>query len=101
MWELIAIPALTGAVALWFGKNISSEEHQVVQQIFEQYHISIKNGKDHQYPQLVRECKSTKQIKLIYRTPLALEEKTLRTLQQILSVTLNFTSTRLYRIGVL
>jgi DNA segregation ATPase FtsK/SpoIIIE, S-DNA-T family len=89
MWELIAIPALTGAVALWFGKNTSSEEHQVVQKIFEQYHISIKNGKDNQYPQLVRECKSTKQIKLIYRTPLALEEKTLRTLQQILSVTLN------------
>ncbi|MBG9812313.1 cell division protein FtsK [Bacillus endophyticus] len=89
MWELVAIPALTGAVALWFGKNKLSEEHQVVQQIFEQYHISIKNGKDHQYPQLVRECKSTKQIKLIYRTPLALEEKTLRTLQQILSVTLN------------
>ncbi|RAS88219.1 cell division protein FtsK [Priestia endophytica] len=89
MWELMAIPVLTSAAALWFGRNTSSEEHRIVQQIFEHYHIYVKDGKNNRYPQLVRECKSTRQIKLIYRTPLALEEKTLRTLQQILSVTLN------------
>ncbi|MCY8231699.1 FtsK/SpoIIIE domain-containing protein [Priestia endophytica] len=89
MWELMAIPIVTSAAALWFGKNTSSEEHQTVQRIFEQYHICIKEGKNNRYPQLVRECKSTKQIKLIYRTSLALEEKILRTLQQILSVTLD------------
>ncbi|RAS87814.1 FtsK/SpoIIIE domain-containing protein [Priestia endophytica] len=89
MWELMAIPVLTSAAALWFGRNTSSEEQRIVQQTFEHYHIHVKEGKNNRYPQLVRECKSTKQIKLIYRTPLALEEKTLRTLQQILSVTLN------------
>ncbi|MGG0383016.1 FtsK/SpoIIIE domain-containing protein [Priestia filamentosa] len=89
MWELMAIPIVTSAAALWFGRNTSSEEHQTVQRIFEQYHVCIKEGKNNRYPQLVRECKSTKQIKLIYRTPLALEEKTLRTLQQVLSVTLD------------
>ncbi|MGQ3380919.1 cell division protein FtsK [Priestia filamentosa] len=89
MWELITIPLLTGAAALWFGRNTSSEEHRVIRQIFERYHIHVKDGKTNRYPQLVRECKSTKQIKLIYRTPLALEEKTLRTLQQVLSVTLD------------
>ncbi|RAS76720.1 FtsK/SpoIIIE domain-containing protein [Priestia endophytica] len=89
MWELMAIPALTGAVALWLGRNTSSEEQRVVQQTFEHYHIHVKDGKNNRYPQLVREYKSTKQIKLIYRTPLALEEKTLRTLQQMLSVTLD------------
>jgi S-DNA-T family DNA segregation ATPase FtsK/SpoIIIE len=89
MWELMAIPVLTSAAALWFGRNTSSEEHRIVQQTFEHYHIHVKDGKNNRYPQLVRECKSTKQIKLIYRTPLALEEKTLRTLQQILSVTLD------------
>ncbi|MFP3727383.1 FtsK/SpoIIIE domain-containing protein [Priestia filamentosa] len=89
MWELMTIPLLTGAAALWFGKNTFSEEQRIVQQIFKQYHIYIKDGKDTRYPQLVRECKSTKQIKLIYRIPLALEEKNLRSLQQILSVTLD------------
>ncbi|MFP3728024.1 FtsK/SpoIIIE domain-containing protein [Priestia filamentosa] len=89
MWELMAIPVLTSAVALWFGRNTSSEEHQVIQQVFEHYHIHVKDGKNNRYPQLVREYKSTKRIKLIYRTPLALEEKTLRTLQQVLSVTLD------------
>jgi DNA segregation ATPase FtsK/SpoIIIE, S-DNA-T family len=89
MWELMAIPVLTSAAALWFGRNTSSEEQRIVQQIFEHYHIHVKDGKNSRYPQLVRECKSSKQIKLIYRTPLALEEKTLRTLQQILSVTLD------------
>ncbi|WP_019393496.1 FtsK/SpoIIIE domain-containing protein, partial [Priestia filamentosa] len=89
MWELMAIPVLTSAVALWFGRNTSSEEHCIVQQTFEHYHIHVKDGKNNRYPQLVREYKSTKRIKLIYRTPLALEEKTLRTLQQILSVTLD------------
>jgi len=89
MWELMAIPIVTSAAALWFGRNTSSEEHQTVQRIFEQYHICIKEGKNNRYPQLVRECKSTKQIKLIYRTSLALEEKTVRTLQQVLSVTLD------------
>ncbi|MFP7177087.1 FtsK/SpoIIIE domain-containing protein [Priestia filamentosa] len=89
MWELMSIPILTSAAALWFGRNTSSEEQRIVQQIFEHHHIHVKDGKEHRYPQLVRECKSTKQIKLIYRAPLALEEKTLRTLQQILSVTLD------------
>ncbi|RAS91765.1 cell division protein FtsK [Priestia endophytica] len=89
MWELMAIPVLTSAAALWFGRNTSSEEQRIVQQTFEHYHIHVKDGKNNRYPQLVRECKSSKQIKLIYRTPLALEEKTLRTLQQILSVTLD------------
>ncbi|WP_216701072.1 FtsK/SpoIIIE domain-containing protein [Priestia filamentosa] len=89
MWELMAIPVLTSAAALWFGRNTSSEEHHIVQQTFEHYHIYVKDGKNNRYPQLVREYKSTKQIKLIYRTPLAVEEKTLRTLQQILSVTLD------------
>jgi S-DNA-T family DNA segregation ATPase FtsK/SpoIIIE len=89
MWELMTIPFLTGAAALWLGRNTSSEEHRVIRQIFEHYHIYVKDGKNNRYPQLVRECKSTKRIKLIYRTPLALEEKTLRTLQQILSVTLD------------
>jgi DNA segregation ATPase FtsK/SpoIIIE, S-DNA-T family len=89
MWELMAIPVLTSAAALWFGRNTSSEEHRIVQQTFEHYHIHVKEGKEHRYPQLVREYKSTKRIKLIYRTPLALEEKTLRTLQHILSVTLD------------
>ncbi|MFP7176095.1 FtsK/SpoIIIE domain-containing protein [Priestia filamentosa] len=89
MWELMAIPIVTSAAALWFGRNTSSEEHQTVQSIFEQYHICIKEGKNNRYPQLVREYKSTKRIKLIYRIPLALEEKTLRTLQQVLSTTLD------------
>ncbi|RJS63156.1 FtsK/SpoIIIE domain-containing protein [Priestia filamentosa] len=89
MWELMAIPVLTSAAALWFGRNTSSEEQRIVQQTFEHYHIHVKEGRKHCYPQLVREYKSTKRIKLIYRTPLALEEKTLRTLQQILSVTLD------------
>ncbi|UOE62999.1 cell division protein FtsK [Priestia filamentosa] len=89
MWELMAIPVLTSAAALWFGRNTSSEEQRIVQQTFEHYHIHVKDGKNNRYPQLVRECKSSKQIKLIYRTPLALEEKTLQTLQQILSVTLD------------
>ncbi|MFP7176921.1 FtsK/SpoIIIE domain-containing protein [Priestia filamentosa] len=89
MWELMAIPIVTSAAALWFGRNTLSEEHRTVQRIFEQYHICIKEGKNNRYPQLVRECKSTKQIKLIYRASLALEEKTLRTLQQVLSVTLD------------
>ncbi|RAS72798.1 FtsK/SpoIIIE domain-containing protein [Priestia endophytica] len=89
MWELMAIPVLTSAAALWFGRNTSSEEQRIVQQTFEHYHIHVKDGKNNRYPQLVRECKSSKQTKLIYRTPLALEEKTLRTLQQILSVTLD------------
>ncbi|MGK9185555.1 cell division protein FtsK, partial [Priestia filamentosa] len=89
MWELMAIPVLTSAAALWFGRDTSSEEHRVVQQTFEHYHIHVKDGKNNRYPQLVREYKSTKQTKLIYRTPLALEDKTLRTLQQILSVTLD------------
>ncbi|MGK9185293.1 cell division protein FtsK [Priestia filamentosa] len=89
MWELMTIPIVTSAAALWFGRNTSSEEHQTVQRIFEHYHICIKEGKNNRYPQLVREYKSKKQIKLIYRTPLALEEKTLRTLQQILSITLD------------
>ncbi|MFP7226197.1 FtsK/SpoIIIE domain-containing protein [Priestia filamentosa] len=71
------------------GRNTSSEEHCIVQQTFEHYHIHVKDGKNNRYPQLVREYKSTKRIKLIYRTPLALEEKILRTLQQILSVTLD------------
>jgi DNA segregation ATPase FtsK/SpoIIIE, S-DNA-T family len=89
MWELMAIPVLTSAVALWFGRNTSSEEHRIVQQTFEHCHIHVKEGKEYRYPQLVREYKSTKQIKLIYRTSLGLEEKTLRTLQQILSITLD------------
>jgi hypothetical protein len=46
MWELMAIPALTGAVALWLGRNTSSEEHRVVQQTFEHYNIHVKEGKD-------------------------------------------------------
>ncbi|MGG1217254.1 FtsK/SpoIIIE domain-containing protein [Priestia endophytica] len=89
MWELMAIPVLTSAAALWLGRNTSSEEQRIVQQTFEHYHIHVKDGKNNRYPQLVRECKSLKQIKLIYRTPLALEEKTLRTLQQVLSLTLD------------
>ncbi|MED4074543.1 hypothetical protein P4602_25340, partial [Priestia endophytica] len=52
MWELMTIPLLTGAAALWFGRNTFSEEHRIVQQIFEQYHIHTRDGKDNRYPQL-------------------------------------------------
>ncbi|MCY8231638.1 FtsK/SpoIIIE domain-containing protein [Priestia endophytica] len=87
MWELMTIPLLTGAAALWFGRNTRSEEHRIVQQTFEHYGIHFRDGKDNRYPQLVREYKSTKRIKLMYRTPLGLEEKTLRILQGVLSTT--------------
>ncbi|MGM0748676.1 MAG: hypothetical protein ACQEUS_12705 [Bacillota bacterium] len=60
MWELMAIPVLTSAAALWFGKNTSNEEHQIIQQTFENYHIYFKEGKNNRYPKLVREYKSTK-----------------------------------------
>jgi S-DNA-T family DNA segregation ATPase FtsK/SpoIIIE len=89
MWEIFAIPVISGAAAIYFGRSKKSEEQMVIQKVFKNLKIGAVEGKEFVYPKLVREIRTKKRTRLIYRSPLGLPDKTLMVLEDIIQTTLN------------
>ncbi|WP_240371669.1 FtsK/SpoIIIE domain-containing protein [Anoxybacteroides rupiense] len=89
MFELLAIPVLSGAAALYVGMRKRDVDQISIQKVFKNLKVGAVEGKDFVYPKLIATEKKDSHTRYIYRVPLGLPKKVLEPIQEILSSTLD------------
>lgn len=89
MLELLTIPVLSGAVAIWAGTRKRNVDEMAIQKVFKNLKVGAVEGKDFVYPKLVATEKKESHTRYVYRVPLGLPKKILEPIKEILSSTLD------------
>jgi DNA segregation ATPase FtsK/SpoIIIE, S-DNA-T family len=87
--ELLAIPVLSGAVALYAGMKNKNKEAMTIQKVFRNLKVGAIEGKDFVYPKLVATEQKDYCVRYVYRVPLGLPKKALEPVEEILAATLD------------
>lgn len=89
MLELLAIPVLSGAAALYVGVKKRNVDEMVIQKVFKNLKVGAVEGKDFVYPKLIATEEMEYGVRYVYRVPLGLPKKALEPIEEILSSTLD------------
>jgi DNA segregation ATPase FtsK/SpoIIIE, S-DNA-T family len=89
MLELLAIPVLSGAVALYVGVKKRNVDEMAIRNVFKNLKVGAVEGKDFVYPKLIAMDKKEYGVRYVYRVPLGLPKKALEPIEEILSSTLD------------
>lgn len=89
MLELLAIPVLSGAAALYVGIKKRNVDEMTIQKVFKNLKVGAVEGKDFVYPKLIAMEQKDYGIRYVYRVPLGLPKKVLEPIEEILSSTLD------------
>ncbi|EZP74984.1 DNA translocase FtsK [Parageobacillus genomosp. 1] len=89
MLELLAIPVLSGAAALYVGAKKRNVDEMVIQKVFKNLKVGAVEGKDFVYPKLIAMEKKEYGARYVYRVPLGLPKKVLEPVEEILAATLD------------
>jgi S-DNA-T family DNA segregation ATPase FtsK/SpoIIIE len=87
--ELLLIPVLSGAAALYMGKKKLDQEEMTIQKVFKNLKVGAVEGNEFVYPKQVRKIETGYYTRYVYRVPIGLPKKVLEPIQDILSVTLD------------
>ncbi|MED4991003.1 FtsK/SpoIIIE domain-containing protein [Parageobacillus toebii] len=91
MLELLAIPVLSGAAALYAGMKKRDVNEMTIQKVFKNLKVGAVEGKDFVYPKLVATEEKEYGVRYVYRVPLGLPKKVLEPIEEILAATLDRT----------
>lgn len=91
MLELLAIPVLSGAVALYVGVKKRNVDEMAIRKVFKNLKVGAVEGKDFVYPKLIAIEKKDYGVRYVYRVPLGLPKKALEPVEEILAATLDRT----------
>jgi DNA segregation ATPase FtsK/SpoIIIE, S-DNA-T family len=89
MLELLAIPVLSGAAALYVGVKKRNVDEMAIRKVFKNLKVGAVEGKDFVYPKLIAMEKKEYGVRYVYRVPLGLPKKALEPIEEILSSTLD------------
>jgi DNA segregation ATPase FtsK/SpoIIIE, S-DNA-T family len=89
MWEILAIPVLSGAAALLVGTKKQDKDEADIQKVFKNLKVGAIEGNDFVYPKRIKKETYEHFTRYVYRIPIGLPEKVLEPIQQILSATLD------------
>jgi DNA segregation ATPase FtsK/SpoIIIE, S-DNA-T family len=89
MWELFAIPLVSSAAALYVGTRKNDRNKTTMDKIFKNMKIGGMEGNDFVYPKLIKKEQHKNYDRYTYRVPIGLSEKTIESLQEIISATLD------------
>jgi DNA segregation ATPase FtsK/SpoIIIE, S-DNA-T family len=89
MWEILAIPVLSGAAALLVGAKKQDKDEADIQKVFKNLKVGAVEGNDFVYPKRIKKEKYEHFTRYVYHIPIGLPEKVLEPIQQILSATLD------------
>jgi DNA segregation ATPase FtsK/SpoIIIE, S-DNA-T family len=87
--ELLAIPVLSGATALYIGMKKRNVDEMTIQKVFKNLKVGAVEGKEFVYPKLVAIDKKENSLRYVYRVPLGLPKKALEPVEEILAATLD------------
>jgi DNA segregation ATPase FtsK/SpoIIIE, S-DNA-T family len=87
--ELLAIPVLSGAAALYVGVKKRNVDEMAIQKVFKNLKVGALEGKDFVYPKLLATEQKDYGVRYVYRVPLGLPKKVLEPIEEILSSTLD------------
>jgi DNA segregation ATPase FtsK/SpoIIIE, S-DNA-T family len=87
--ELLAIPVLSGAAALYIGMKKRNVDEMTIQKVFKNLKVGAVEGKEFVYPKLVAIDKKENSLRYVYRVPLGLPKKALEPVEEILAATLD------------
>jgi DNA segregation ATPase FtsK/SpoIIIE, S-DNA-T family len=89
MLELLAIPVLSGAAALYAGIKKRNVDEVAIQKVFKNLKVGAVEGKDFVYPKLIATEQKDYGMRYVYRVPLGLPKKVLEPIEEILAATLD------------
>lgn len=89
MLELLAIPVLSGAAALYVGVKKRDVDEMAIRKVFKNLKVGAVEGKDFVYPKLIAMEKKEYGVRYVYRVPLGLPKKALGPIEEILAATLD------------
>jgi DNA segregation ATPase FtsK/SpoIIIE, S-DNA-T family len=89
MFELLSIPVLSGAAALYAGMKKRDVDEMAIQKVFKNLKVGAAEGKDFVYPKLIATEQKDYGVRYVYRVPLGLPKKVLEPIEEILSSTLD------------
>ncbi|KXG09969.1 DNA translocase FtsK [Anoxybacillus sp. P3H1B] len=89
MLELLAIPVLSGASALYVGMKKRDVDEMAIRKVFKNLKVGAVEGKDFVYPKLIATEQKDYGVRYVYRVPLGLPKKVLEPIEEILSSTLD------------
>jgi DNA segregation ATPase FtsK/SpoIIIE, S-DNA-T family len=89
MFELLAIPVLSGAAALYVGVKKRNVDEMAIRKVFKNLKVGAVEGKDFVYPKLIAMERKDYGVRYVYRVPLGLPKKALEPIEEILASTLD------------
>lgn len=89
LFELLAVPVLSGAAALYVGVKKRNIDEMTIQKVFKNLKVGAVEGKDFVYPKLIATEQKDYGVRYVYRVPLGLPKKILEPIKEILSSTLD------------
>lgn len=89
MFDILLIPALSGAVALAIGIKSRNKEEMAIRKVFRNLKVGAMEGKDFTFPKLVATEKKSDRTRYVYRVPLGLTKKALEPVKEVLEATLD------------
>jgi DNA segregation ATPase FtsK/SpoIIIE, S-DNA-T family len=87
--ELLAIPVLSGAAALYVGVKKRNVDEIVIRKVFKNLKVGAVEGKEFVYPKLVATEQKDYCVRYVYRVPLGLPKKALEPVEEILAATMD------------
>lgn len=89
MFDILLIPAISGAVALAVGIKSRNKEEMAIRKVFRNMKVGAMEGKDFVFPKLVATEKKPDRTRYVYCVPLGLTKKTLEPIKEVLEATLD------------